>query len=154
MLDPMTYGVWRTEPDWPPDLAAGLEELGYGTLWIDGSKDSELRVVEQLPSATEEVRVATGIVNVWSTDAKIVARSFRRLEERFPGRFLLGVGSGHRESNQDQYDKPYTAVSRYLDKLEDGGVPADQRILAALGPRMLRMAAERSIGARKMPDHA
>jgi len=145
----VTYGVWRVEGAWTPELAAGLEEAGYGILWIGGSTDSDLRVAEQLLAVTEAVSVATGILNVWSTDADVVARSFHRLEERFPGRFLLGVGSGHQESFQDRYAKPYTAVTQYLDRLDANQVPPDLRVLAALGDRMLLRAATRGWGAHR-----
>lgn len=146
MDDKSAFGVWRVEWTWTPELAAELEALGYGILWIGGSKDSDLRVAEELLAATETVTIATGIVNVWTTDAEVVARSFHRLDDRFPGRFVLGVGAGHRESAQG-YNKPYTAVNHYLDRLDADGVPADRRVLAALGDKMLRLAATRASGA-------
>jgi probable F420-dependent oxidoreductase len=147
MTNAKSLGVWRVEQGWTPDLAAGLEGAGYDILWIGGSRDSDLHVAEELLAATEAVTVATGIVNVWSTDPELVARSFHRLEERFPGRFLLGVGAGHRESFEDRYAKPYTAVSEYLDRLDALDVPADRRVLAALGDRMIQLAATRARGA-------
>jgi probable F420-dependent oxidoreductase len=141
-----TFGTWQVEKAWTPDLAAGLEEAGYRILWIGGSVDSDLRVAEELLAATETVTVATGILNVWGTDSGVVARSFHRLEERFPGRFLLGIGAGH-PSSSDRYAKPYTAVNEYLDRLDANGVPADRRVLAALGDRMIGLAATRARGA-------
>jgi probable F420-dependent oxidoreductase len=144
---PKSFGVWQVEEAWSPELAAELEAAGYAILWIGGSSDSDLRVAEKLLAVTEAVTVATGIVNVWNTDAGVVARSFHRLEERFPGRFLLGVGSGHRESFQDRYSKPYTAVNDYLDRLDALHVPAERRVLAALGDRMLQLAGTRACGA-------
>ena len=143
----LSWGIWRVERDWTPESAAELEALGFDTLWIGGSKDSTLRTAEHLLAATRHVTVATGIVNVWSTDADTVGRSFHRIEERFPGRFLLGVGSGHREAFQDTYAKPYAAVSQYLDRLDAHEVPPERRILAALGDRMVGLAAARSLGA-------
>src|SRR3954470_14244404 len=127
MDDEKAFGVWRVEWTWTPDLAAELEDLGYGILWIGGSKDSDLRVAEELLAATKTVRIATGIVNVWTTDADVVARSFHRLDERFPGRFVLGFGAGHRESAEG-YNKPYTAVNEYLDRLDANDVPAERRV--------------------------
>lgn len=141
------FGAWQVEKAWTPDLAAGLEEAGYRILWIGGSVDSDLGVGEELLAATKTVTVATGILNVWSTDSIVVARSFHRLEDRFPGRFLLGIGAGHRERAADRYAKPYTAVSEYLDRLDANGVPADRRVLAALGDRMIGLAAARARGA-------
>lgn len=143
----LRYGVWKVENTWSPALAEQLESLGYGALWIGGSKDSELLVAEELLAATKTIVVATGIINVWSTDAEVVGQAFHRLESRYPGRFLLGIGAGHRESNQTTYDKPYTAVKHYLDRLDAAGVPQGRRILAALGNDMLRLSGRRSLGA-------
>ncbi|SDQ51005.1 LLM class F420-dependent oxidoreductase [Thermostaphylospora chromogena] len=150
------FGVWLRGTDYTPELAAGLEDLGYGTLWVGGSPDGDLRSVERLLAATSRVTVATGIVNIWKDDAATVGASFRRIEEAYPGRFVLGIGAGHRESTGDRYDKPYTALQRYLDVLDAEGVPQDQRVLAALGPRTLRLAADRAAGAHPYftaPNH-
>ena len=90
--------------------------------------------------------MATGIVNMWQYDAHDVAASFRRVDERFPGRFLLGVGAGHREVTQE-YARPYDVLARYVGTLLSDGVPAGSLVLAALGPKVLRLAAERTAGA-------
>ena len=90
--------------------------------------------------------MATGIVNMWQYEAHDAAASFRRVEERFPGRFLLGVGAGHPEVVQ-QYAEPYDTLARYVDTLLADGVPAGSLVLAALGPKVLRLAAERTAGA-------
>ncbi|AXB46445.1 LLM class F420-dependent oxidoreductase [Amycolatopsis albispora] len=139
-------GVWR--PAWTstPELAAKAEELGYGTWWIGGSPPAELEIVEQLLAATSSLTVATSIVNMWSADATEVARSYHRIEERYPGRFLLGVGIGHPEATQE-YQKPYDKIVEYLDQLDAGGVPVRARALAALGPKVLKLSAERTLGA-------
>src|SRR6185437_720750 len=84
-----------------------------------------------------------------------VAESFQRIESAHPGRFLLGVGVGHPEHNQD-YVKPYNALVDYLDELDAALVPTSRRVLAALGPRVLRLSAERSAGAHPYlttPEH-
>lgn len=141
------YGVWKVEKTWTPALAKELEALGYGALWIGGSKDSELLVAEELLEATSTIVVATGIINVWSTDPDAVGKAFHRLDQRFPGRFLLGVGAGHRESNETVYEKPYAAVKHYLDRLDAADVPRQRRVLAALGNDMVRLAGRRSVGA-------
>jgi probable F420-dependent oxidoreductase len=83
---------------------------------------------------------------MWQYEAHDVAVSYRRVEERFPGRFLLGVGAGHPEVTQ-QYAKPYDTLARYVDTLLGDGVPAGVLVLAALGPKVLRLAAERTAGA-------
>jgi probable F420-dependent oxidoreductase len=92
------------------------------------------------------MKVATGVVNVWRADPVAVAASFHRLEADYPGRFLLGIGIGHPEST-GEYRSPYQTLVDYLDVLDSEGVPMQRRVLAALGPRILRLAAERSAGA-------
>ncbi|MEZ0050586.1 putative F420-dependent oxidoreductase [Mycobacterium sp. MAA66] len=139
-----------------PDQAQEIERLGYGTIWIGGSPPADLSFVEPLLAATTTVKVATGIVNIWTAAAKPVAESFHRINAAYPGRFVLGVGVGHPEA-QTQYRKPYDALVSYLDELDEYGVPANQRVLAALGPRVLRLSAERSAGAHPAnatPEHA
>jgi probable F420-dependent oxidoreductase len=139
-----------------PEQAQEIERLGYGTIWIGGSPPAELSFVEPLLAATTNLKVATGIVNIWTAAAKPVAESFHRINAAYPGRFLLGVGVGHPEA-QTQYRKPYEALVSYLDELDEYGVPANQRVLAALGPRVLRLSAERSAGAHPAnatPEHA
>src|SRR3954447_1155141 len=85
------FGVWhRGAPS--AELARALERLGYGTLWLGGSPSGDLRLAEELLDATTSLTVATGIVNIWAGEAPDVARSFARLRERHPERFLLGVG--------------------------------------------------------------
>jgi probable F420-dependent oxidoreductase len=149
------FGVWRGVTQVTPELAVGLEQLGFGALWLGGSPDGELAEVEQLIDATTTLRVATGIVNIWKDDARQVASSFARIEARFPGRFLLGVGTGHREAVQ-QYARPYEALANYVTALLGDGVPAQSLVLAALGPKVLRLAAERTAGAHPYlvtPEH-
>jgi probable F420-dependent oxidoreductase len=141
------YGIWRWYDGDTPELAVGLERLGFGALWLGGSPSGDLTAVEQVLEATSTLTVATGIVNVWrDPDPGKVASSFARVEARHPGRFLLGVGIGHPEVNKE-YARPYDTLARYVDGLRGGGVPADSLVLAALGPRVLRLAAEKTAGA-------
>jgi probable F420-dependent oxidoreductase len=138
-----------------PEQAREIERLGYRTLWVTGSPAAELSFAEPLLESTTALKVATGIVNIWTADAKTVAESFHRINTVHPGRFLLGVGAGHPE-HTGQYRKPYDALVDYLDELDEYGVPANQRVLAALGPRVLRLAAERAVGAHPYnttPEH-
>ena len=151
-----TIGVWQFVPAATPEFAAEIEKLGYGTIWIGGSPDGNLEQAEALLDATERITVATGIVNMWKDDAATVAASFQRVEAKHSGRFLLGVGIGHREHTGDDYQNPYDKIVDYLDRLDDGGVPADRRVLAALGPRVLELSAARTAGAHPYlttPDH-
>ncbi len=140
------FGVWLPTRSITPELAAGIESLGYGAVWIGGSPGAELAWVEPALAATTSLQLATGIVNIWSAPAPAVAESFKRIESAHPGRFLLGIGVGHRESTQE-YAKPYDALVGYLDELDAALVPTSRRVLAALGPRVLRLAAQRSAGA-------
>jgi probable F420-dependent oxidoreductase len=140
------FGVWHGVAQVTPGLAASLEEFGFGALWLGSSPGGDLAVVDELLGATSTLVVATGIVNMWQADPHEVAASFARIESAYPGRFLLGVGAGHREATR-QYDKPYETLVRYVDTLTADGVPGGSMVLAALGPKMLRLAAERTAGA-------
>ncbi len=146
MEKPGKAGIWVRHTNVGPEAAAELEQLGYSTLWLGGSPAAELDVVDPLLEATESLVLGTSIVNVWTAPAKSVAESFHRLESKYPGRFILGIGAGHRESNAD-YRKPYEALVDYLDALDQAGVPMQRRALAALGPRVLDLARTRSAGA-------
>jgi probable F420-dependent oxidoreductase len=140
------FGVWRGTPQVSPELAAQLEQLGYGTLWLGGSPSADLEIVDQLLAATTTLTVGTGIVNMWQSDPATVARSFARIEASFPGRFVLGVGAGHPEATAE-YASPYDTLAGYVDRLEAARVPLDRVVLAALGSRVLTLAADRTAGA-------
>ncbi|OBH89067.1 LLM class F420-dependent oxidoreductase [Mycobacterium sp. E2733] len=140
------FGVWLPTRSITPELAARIESLGYGAAWIGGSPDAELSWVEPALEQTTSLQLATGIVNIWTAPARAVAESFKRIENAHAGRFLLGVGVGHPERTEE-YAKPYDALVSYLDELDAAVVPTSRRVLAALGPRVLRLAAQRSAGA-------
>jgi probable F420-dependent oxidoreductase len=149
------FGIWVATRSIAPELAAKIESLGYGAAWIGGSPEADLAWVEPALAQTTSLQLATGIVNIWSAPAPAVAESFRRIESAHPGRFLLGIGVGHPEHTQE-YVKPYDALVGYLDELDAAVVPKSRRVLAALGPRVLRLAAERSAGAHPYlttPEH-
>jgi probable F420-dependent oxidoreductase len=149
------FGVWVGTRSIAPGLAAKIESLGYGAAWVGGSPEADLAWVEPALAQTTSLQLATGIVNIWSAPAPAVAESFQRIESAYPGRFLLGVGVGHPEHTQE-YVKPYDALVGYLDELDAAVVPKSRRVLAALGPRVLRLAAERSAGAHPYlttPEH-
>jgi probable F420-dependent oxidoreductase len=139
-------GIWRHPSGLTPEIAAEAEALGYGAIWLGGSPDGDLSVVDPLLDATDRIVVGTSIVNVWKDDAATVAAAWHRLSARYPDRFLLGLGIGHPEATQE-YQKPYDKLVSYLDELDDLKVPASGRALAALGPKVLRLSAERSAGA-------
>ena len=149
-------GVWRSGAALSPELAVTLEALGYGTIWIGGSPGGGLHLAEQLLDATTTLTVATGIVNIWKDAPKPLAASYHRIQARHPGRFLLGIGVGHPEATGARYAKPYEALVGYLDELDAAQVPIGRRVLAALGPKMLMLSAERAAGAHPYlttPEH-
>ncbi|OBG29432.1 LLM class F420-dependent oxidoreductase [Mycobacterium alsense] len=138
-----------------PQQAREIESLGYGAVWVGGSPPAELAWVEPILEATTTLQVATGIVNIWTAAAKPVAESFHRIDKAYPGRFLLGIGVGHPEAHSE-YRKPFDALTQYLDQLDEYGVPANRRVVAALGPRVLKLSADRSAGAHPYlttPEH-
>jgi len=138
-----------------PEQAKDIEALGYGAVWVGGSPPAELDWVEPILEKTTKLKIATGIVNIWTADAGPVAESFHRIDNAYPGRFLLGIGVGHPEAHQ-QYRKPYDALNEYLDKLDEYGVPKNRRVVAALGPQVLKLSARRAAGAHPYlttPEH-
>jgi probable F420-dependent oxidoreductase len=150
------YGVFGRADTLTVERAKLLESLGYGTVWEGGSPKAELSHVEALLDATTTLKVATGIVNVWSSGTGAeVARSYHRIEAKHPGRFLLGIGIGHPEATAE-YRSPYQTLVDYLDVLDAEGVPTDRRVLAALGPKVLKLSADRAGGAHPYlvtPEH-
>jgi probable F420-dependent oxidoreductase len=148
------FGVW-TFGAVPPEEAVEIEKLGYGALWVGGSPAADLAFAEPILEATETLQLATGIVNVWTAPADEVAKRYHQIEEAHPGRFLLGIGIGHPE-HTDEYRKPYDVLVEYLDALDVACVPTSRRVVAALGPKVLKLAAQRSAGAHPYlttPEH-
>jgi probable F420-dependent oxidoreductase len=149
------YGVWTGGPP-KPEQAVEIEKLGYGAIWVGLSPAAELKFAEPIIEATEAITLATGIVNIWASPAQQVAESYHRIEEAYPGRFLLGIGVGHRE-HTEEYRNPYQALVEYLDVLDELCVPTSRRVIAALGPKVLKLAAQRSAGAHPYlttPEHS
>jgi probable F420-dependent oxidoreductase len=144
------FGVWTTYraigEENAGEAAALVEDLGFGTFWLGGSP--QLPALRPLLEATERIVVATGILNVWQSDPSQVASDFARLDGEFPGRVLLGIGVGHPEATS-QYATPMAAMQSFLDGLDAAAtpVPRNRRCLAALGPKMLELSAQRSLGA-------
>lgn len=142
-------GSWQEEGGRPADVAAELETLGYSALWTTGGfKPGLTPRFEQLLAATTRIRVASGIVSIWLTPPDELARQVTQLDLRHPGRFVLGLGASH-AALVEHYVRPYTRMVGYLDALDtaEPTVAPARRVLAALGPRMLRLAAGRSAGA-------
>ena len=140
---------WRVADEASFDVAAELEELGYSALWSSGGFQPGLSPhFERLLEATARVMVCSGIVSIWSTAAHEIAQAVADLELRYPDRFVLGLGASH-AAIVETYIRPYSQMDHYLDALDTAGpsVAGERRLLAALGPRMLALAAERAAGA-------
>jgi probable F420-dependent oxidoreductase len=120
-------------------VAAELEELGYSTLWLPGGRGNNLTRIDNLVRATSRIGVASGILSVDQVPASDVAAAYTALAQTHPGRFVVGLGGAHGA-------KPLATINAYLDEIEPV-VPASERILSALGPRMLELARDRASGA-------
>ena len=125
------FGVWVRDAVLPGE-AVEIEKLGYGAIWVGGSPAAELSFVEPILAQTTTLRVATGVITTWTAAPESVAESFHRIDNVYPGRFLLGIGVGHPEA-LTQYRKPIEALSAYLDKLDEYDVPAGRRVIACAG---------------------
>ncbi len=133
-----------------------MERLGYGTLWYGEALAQEAfgRGAMYL-AATERLVVASGIANIWARDAAAMANGGRTLAEAWPGRFILGIGVSHApmvKQRGHDYERPYSAMRAYLEAMETApwrGPAAELPpvVLAALGPRMVGLAGERTAGA-------
>jgi probable F420-dependent oxidoreductase len=135
--------------------AKEIEALGYGAMWVGNSPSVDLQWAEQMLESTTTLQVASGILNIWTGEPGTAAESFHRLEQRYPGRFLLGIGAGHSEVNA-HYRSPLQALTDYFDKLDEYGVPKNRRLLGAMGPKMIKLGADRSAGVHPyltLPGH-
>ncbi len=141
-------GTWRVD-DESIDVAAELEDMGYGALWSSGGFNPGLSTrFGRLLDATDRLVVASGIVSIWTSPPAEIAAAADELHRSHPDRFLLGIGASHGPVVQN-YSRPYSHMVEYLDGLDAATptVPPERRALAALGPRMLDLAAARSAGA-------
>jgi probable F420-dependent oxidoreductase len=120
------------------DTAAHLDELGYQTIWLSGGMLASLSQIGEVLRATKRARVASGIISVDRFGAEEVSAVYAELEAAYPGRFVVGLGGAHGPD-------PLKTLTAYLDRLE--AVPVATRVMAALGPRMLDLARERTAGA-------
>jgi probable F420-dependent oxidoreductase len=154
-MDLGRIGIWWSgwQADGFAEAAVEMEAAGYGAIWMSGGFQPGLSPrFEQLLAATSKIKVASGIINTWFTPAAELATGVSELESTYPGRFLLGLGVSHApliDSGGQKYERPLEQMVGFLEELDhsDPSVPADRRVLAALGRRMLGVAAERSLGA-------
>jgi probable F420-dependent oxidoreductase len=146
-------GVWsidirRTDEPDVRAAAAELERLGYGTIWFPaGSGNRGFDIARALLEASDTITAATGITSIWATPAEDSNRGFAELDELAPGRFLLGVGASHApmvdHRQPGRYQRPLENTAKYLTALT---VPPERRIVGALGPKMLELAREQTLG--------
>ncbi|MEO6122589.1 MAG: LLM class F420-dependent oxidoreductase [Ilumatobacteraceae bacterium] len=162
-MDLGKLGLWTFQLDVQPaaqarDAVVELEELGFKTVWVPEAFGREPFVnATMLLAATESLNIATGIASIHARTAMTMQAGWKALTEAFPDRFLLGLGVSHQPMVEGVhglgYDKPYSTMVTYLDQMDGGmyfGAPSTtppQRVLAALGPKMLKLAAERGLGA-------
>jgi probable F420-dependent oxidoreductase len=157
-------GIWTFSLDMQPmataqQAVAQLDELGFGAVWVPEAVGREpFANAALLLSATTRMAVATGIASLHARTAMTMNAGWQTLSEAFGERFILGVGVSHQPMvdgvHRGTYgDKPYSTMVQYLDAMDGaifiGARPAapPQRVLAALGPKMLRLSAERGLGA-------
>ena len=152
-------GIWSSQfrtadASAATEAARDLQRWGYGALWVPGGAGGDiLGDVGRLLTATDTLVLATGILNIWMHEADEVAEAHARLQAAHPGRFLLGLGVSHaalvERATDARYRRPLAVMVGYLDRLDaaDVAVPVAERVLAALGPKMLELAARRAAGA-------
>jgi len=144
------------------DAAGELEALGYTALWVPDVGGNLFEALERLLQSTRSATVATGILNLWMHTAQETAAFHARMTAQHGPRFLVGIGVSHQPlidmKNPGLYKKPLSAMASYLDGLDSADPPlsSDDRVLAALGPKMLELARERAAGAHPYnvtPEH-
>jgi len=164
-------GVWYFFDGLTSEAAAQaaqrIEALGYGTLWIPETVGkSPVVTAAWLLSQTQSLNVATGIINIYHREPGVTLAAQNSLCEQSGGRFLLGMGVSHKPLVEGvrglNYGPPVATMRSYLEKMAaspyTGVMPADQpkTVIAALGPKMLALAAEQTAGAHpyfSSPDH-
>jgi probable F420-dependent oxidoreductase len=171
-VDMGRVGIWQGVFDAHPmrDAQAGarlIEELGFPSMWLPEAVGRDPFVTSSLLlSATENLKVATGIANIYARDPMTMAAGQKTLAEAFPARFLLGLGVSHAPIvaglRKHDYGKPYSYMVDYLDRMDAslfmavGPQQEPGRVLAALGPKMLELAATRANGSHPYfttPEH-
>ncbi|HEV2281752.1 MAG TPA: TIGR03620 family F420-dependent LLM class oxidoreductase [bacterium] len=138
------------------EAVAEMERLGYGTLWYGEAVAREVFAQGAIYLAADSrIVVASGIANLYARDPQAMAAGGRALAEAWPGRFILGVGVSHAptvRARGHQYVRPVATMRGYLEAMETAAwrgpeAPLPPIVLAALGPRMVALAAERTAGA-------
>jgi probable F420-dependent oxidoreductase len=144
------------------EAAAELETLGYSALWIPDAGGDLFGSVERLLGATKGITVATGILNLWMHTPEETAEVFARFTDVYGERLLVGIGVSHAPlidaAEPGRYRNPLASTARFLDGLDAAvrPLPSDRRVLAALGPKMLELARQRTAGTHPYnvtPEH-
>jgi probable F420-dependent oxidoreductase len=154
-------GIWMPPPARigldPQGYAREIEAAGFTSVWFPGvNSAADLAAIEPLLAATQRLVLGTGIASVWTWPPDELAAAADRLEQRYPGRFILGLGVSHApavEATGQAYVKPYTKMVQFLDALPATEAPL---VLAALGPKMLELSRDRAAGAHPYfspPEH-
>jgi len=160
-------GVWAAalrygDPAAAAEAATELEALGYTAAWLPDIGGDLFPAVENLLAATSSLTVATGILNLWMHDPTDAAAEHARLTAAHGRRFLMGIGVSHAplidQAEPGRYTKPLARMQEFLDGLDAAPTPVavDDRVLAALGPKMLDLARERTAGTHPYlvtPEH-
>jgi len=135
------------------DAAVELESLGYTALWIPDVGGDLWTPLENLMKATTTATIATGILNLWMHSPEETAEKHAALTGAHGDRFLCGIGISHQPfidmvKEAGTYKKPVATMREYLDGIDASPTPMspDSRVLAALGPKMLELARERTAG--------
>ena len=151
-------GIWSTSLRYgdageAATLAAELEALGYSALWIPDIGGDLFGPLGNLLGATTTATIATGILIVWMHTPEEAAAEHARLHAEHGPRFLCGIGISHRPlidhaNEPGTYRKPLETMAVYLDGLDAAPTPLapQDRVIAALGPKMLELARTRTAG--------
>jgi probable F420-dependent oxidoreductase len=139
-------------PDVLADDVRAIEAMGFPTLWIPegGGSNDVLTNLGWALAATERLTMASGIANITARQPEVLARGAAFLIDAFPNRLVLGIGVGHEyttERRSFDWTRPVERTGAYLDAMVAEQVTMPPRMLAALGDRMLQLAAERTVGA-------
>lgn len=137
-------------------LAAELEGIGYTAAWIPDLGGDLFGPFSNLLAATSTLTIASGIMNVWHHPPAEVGDWWAALPEDHRERVMLGIGISHGPLIGEQYGRPLATMGEYLDGLDAVGIPKERRCIAALGPKMLELARDRTKGSHPYlvpPEH-
>jgi probable F420-dependent oxidoreductase len=166
-------GLWTGDLDFVPaarvgELAAEIETLGYGVLWVPemAGRDVFVQLTMAL-SSTRHLIGATGIASIWARDPVAMTGGVKALTEAYPERVLLGLGVSHQNLVETLrghvWERPIKAMTDYLNAMDESPYTSERpstptrRLVGALGPRMLKLAGTMTDGAHTYlvpPEHS